>query len=778
MALCLAVVATSRYSTDMSAFLPREPDARQRLLVDQIKDGALSRMVLLGIDGGTPAARAEASAKLAATLRKSTEFSGVVNGDAASREVDQALLLRYRYVLSPKVNAERFSSQGLHDAISQTLVELSGSAGLLLKSLLPRDPTGELWATLESVAGGSAPSSTDGAWASADGQRALLVTMTRAKGTDTDAQERALTVIRKSFDALNTDGTLQLRMSGTPVFAVHARSTIRSEIERLSLIGGLSVFALLFGVYRSWRNVAIGLLPVVSGILVAIAAVALSFDTVHAITIGFGTTLIGEAIDYSIYYLVQAHDPQAWRTTYWPTIRLGVATSLCGFAALLFSSFPGLAQLGAYSVAGLIAAAMVTRFVLPTLPTAPVPFARIDRLGRAVAWLAAWMQRLRWPAVALTLAALVLVLVQRDHLWASGLSGLNPAPLDMQKLDAELRRDAGTPDLQHMVVVTAETEEAALRAAEQAEQSLRPMLASGRLSGIDNPAHFLPSQIVQHERLAALPAADELRSRLTSALNELPLKIDRLTPFVEDVARAKNEGPLTASALAGSSFAFAVQTLLLPRDGQWSVLMPLRLPAAGASTNTEDLKSAVTTLLSSSPPRVEAFYVNLDEQATSVFGQYLRQALMLALAGSLAVLLLVAVALRDFRRTIRVLAPLVGAVALVMAAHLALGVRMTLLHLVGLLLIVAVGSNYALFFNQRVSQTSGAALPRTTALASLALANVSTIIGFGVLALSNVPVLNAIGATVGPGALLALLLAMSWAAGDARAASAPGAEAA
>ena len=91
---------------------------------------------------------------------------------------------------------------------------------------------------------------------------------------------------------------------------------------------------------------------------------------------------------------------------------------------------------------------------------------------------------------------------------------------------------------------------------------------------------------------------------------------------------------------------------------------------------------------------------------------------------------------------------------------------------------MAVGSNYALFFNQRVSQTSGAALPRTTALASLALANVSTIIGFGVLALSNVPVLNAIGATVGPGALLALLLAMSWAAGDARAASPPGAEAA
>ena len=140
---------------------------------------------------------------------------------------------------------------------------------------------------------------------------------------------------------------------------------------------------------------------------------------------------------------------------------------------------------------------------------------------------------------------------------------------------------------------------------------------------------------------------------------------------------------------------------------------------------------------------------------------------MLALAGSLGVVLLLALSLRDARRTLRVLAPLVGAVALVMAAHVLLGVRMTLLHLVGLLLIVAVGSNYALFFNQAVGPAGGSALPRSTALASLALANVSTIIGFGVLSLSKVPVLHAIGATVGPGALLALLLAMSWSTGDA-----------
>ncbi|QTD43690.1 MMPL family transporter [Ottowia testudinis] len=768
MAACVALVATSRYSTDMSAFLPSDPDARQRLLVDQIKDGALSRMILMGIDGGTPEARAAASAQLAATLRQSNAFAGVVNGDAASRDIDQALLLRYRYVLSPQVNAARFSTQGLHDAIGHTLADLSGSAGLLLKSLLPRDPTGELWATLETVAGGHAPASSEGAWSSADGQRALLVTMTRPSGTDTDAQENALRFVHQSFDALNTEGVLQLRMSGTPVFAVHARATIRSEIERLSLLGGLGIFALLFGVYRSWRNVAIGLLPVVSGILVAIAAVALSFDTVHAITIGFGTTLIGEAIDYSIYYLVQAHDPKTWRRTFWPTIRLGVATSVCGFAVLLLSSFPGLAQLGAYSVAGLITAALVTRFVLPALPTAPVPLSRIDRLGRAAGRLVAIMQRLRWPVAFLALAALALLFNARSQLWAPGLSGLNPAPLDMQKLDAELRQDAGTPDLQHMVVVTAATQEAALRAAEQTEQRLQPLLASGVLTQIASPTHFLPSQALQQQRLAALPEPEELQERLAAALEGLPIKKERLTPFAQDVASAHAQGPLSTDALAGSSFAFGVQTLLLPRDGQWSVLMPLRLPAGAATARPDDLKNAVTPLLDAGAGSAEAFYVNLDEQAASTFGQYLQQALVLSLAGSLGVLLLVAAALRDLRLTLRVLAPLVGAVTLVMAAHVVLSVRMTLLHLVGLLLIVAVGSNYALFFNQRIAPAGDASTTRTAALASLVLANVSTILGFGVLALSNVPVLHAIGSTVGPGALLALLLAMSWSAGEPR----------
>ena len=75
-----------------------------------------------------------------------------------------------------------------------------------------------------------------------------------------------------------------------------------------------------------------------------------------------------------------------------------------------------------------------------------------------------------------------------------------------------------------------------------------------------------------------------------------------------------------------------------------------------------------------------------------------------------------------------------------------------------MLLTVAVGSNYALFFDRAENEEAGRIAPRT--LASLLFANIATVAGFGLLAFSPVPVLHAIGVTVGPGAILALFFSV------------------
>jgi predicted exporter len=187
------------------------------------------------------------------------------------------------------------------------------------------------------------------------------------------------------------------------------------------------------------------MLPVATGVLAGIAAVSLAFGQVHGMTLGFGTTLIGEAVDYAIYYLIQSRfaGPEHWRRESWPTVRLGLFTSLIGFAALVFTGFPGLAQLGVFSIAGLVAAAATTRYVFPALVPEGAPGAGFRvRLAEAMRAAASVLPRWRNVVAALALASLVVVAVAPSP-WRGELSALSPVlPAELAR-DAALRADVG-----------------------------------------------------------------------------------------------------------------------------------------------------------------------------------------------------------------------------------------------------------------------------------------------------------------------------------------------
>jgi predicted exporter len=311
-AFAAIIVARARYITDLSVFLPVNPTPVQQLLVDQLRDGPASRLILIAIVQGDAAARARASVALANRLRKDPQFSSVNNGAPDALQSDREFLFKHRYLLSESVTAERFSAPGLHAAISETIENLASPAGLLFKSLLPRDPTGELLNIIEQLSRSAAPETKDGVWVSADGSRCLAVAQTTASGSDSDAQARAIDAIRAAFAsavraAPPAMSAVQLKLSGPGVFAVAARAKIERAAVRLSIASGMLVVTLLLVVYRSLPALVLGLLPVASGALIGIAAVALGFGAVHGVTLGFGATLIGESVDYSIYFFIQSH---------------------------------------------------------------------------------------------------------------------------------------------------------------------------------------------------------------------------------------------------------------------------------------------------------------------------------------------------------------------------------------------------------------------------------------------------------------------------------------
>jgi len=526
---------------------------------------------------------------------------------------------------------------------------------------------------------------------------------------------------------------------------------MQEEIARLAVASFTVVTCLLLTVYRSPILFLLGMLPVVVGAVVGIASVSIGFGYVHGLTLGFGTTLIGEAVDYSIYLFIQQLAGSA-TLGFWRTITLGVLTSVAGYAALLFSGFPSLGQLGLYSIAGLIAAALTARYLLPPL----IPHR--TRLRGLRSWAAGLeraftcIRRFRWPALAVVLSALAIVLAHSGRIWNRQLTALSPVTASEQRVDAELRTDLSVSDMRYVATLTAGDEQSALEKAERAGRVLDDLVSRKVIGGYMSPAFVLPSLAEQRVRQSAIPPPGQMRFRLNQAVRGLPIRASLLEGFLSDLQAARERASVGRSDIAGTSMEPLVESLLVRRERDFLVLMPLRAAAASSAGGVIDLDAVASSLQQASLADIQL--IDILKETTDLFDGYLREALTLVGFGCAVILGLLLAALRSVRRTLRVVAPLACSVVCVTAALLACGIQLTILHLIGLLLVVAIGSNYALFFDQAVYTRSSEDLHQLRV--SLLVANLTAVSSFGVLGLSRVSLLSAIGTTVGLGAFLAL----------------------
>lgn len=786
--LFLALALRADYTTDLSAFLPAAPTENQQLLVDQLRSGPVSHLLLMGIESsGPPKAgervdelagerageqaaertaerageqatdpageRARLSRELVTALRGQPGIGAITNGAAADGDdASQKLIFDYRYLLGDATEAGRLAMPGLATALRDGLDTLASPLGLVYREIFTRDPTTETLRLVDRMQPAQTPRVIDGAWASDDGRRAIVLVRLEADGTALDSQQAALELIRSRFDQLRGETAARLVMTGTARFAVESRARIEADVHRLSLLGALVIIVLLLSVYRSPRLLALGLAPVLTGALAAVAMVSMVFGQVHAVTLGFGIALMAEALDYAIYLFVQGSSPALWRT-----VRLGVLTSLIGFATLVSSSFPGLAQLGVFAVTGLLVAALVSRFLLAPLVAAQ-PVTTPAWLGA----LARQLPRLRRlkavPLIALACSLAVVTGISASRpLWEASLESLSPVPAADQALDQELRSSLRAPDIRHVIAARAADEGAALSLAEAIGERLTPLITAGQLGGFQSPATVLAPPARQRERQAALPDRDRLLARVAEATQGLPIRAERLAPFIDDVVASHDLKPLAMADLGASDLSLAVTSLMVGSSQGFTAMLPLQADPDGEL----DVARIRESLFQTSPSLARSalgsvHLLDIKAETDDLYGAYLSEALTMAGIGALLIVAVLALALarppRGWAGRLRaVLLPLVAAELLVIATLAAAGIALTILHLVGLLLTLAVGSNYTLFFAERHDDER--------VLSSLLLANLTTAIGFGVLGLSQAPVLAAIGQTVGPGAILSLVFA-------------------
>jgi predicted exporter len=745
------VASRAHITSDFTAFLPARLDADEALLVHQLREGVAARTILIGISGADPAVLAGASRALAQRLSSSPRFVYVNNGEARFGAADRAFVERWRYLLSPAVTPARFSAAGLHAALGRALETLGSPLGGMLAAGVASDPTGEVRAYLESLPA-AGPDTRNGVWFSPDGRRALLVAETRAAASDLDAQARAASEVRSAFAAVMGARDASLTLTGPGVFAVESRALIRTDASSLSLIAGAAVLALLLFVYRSAALTLACFLPIASGILAGVALVVLAFGSIHGISLGFAAILFGEAVDYPSYLFLHNQPGDTLRATLarvWPTLRLAVLTTVLGGLSMLLSSFVGLAQLGLLLMSAILAAGLVTRYVLPEIaPARPVELARIAPL---LAWSALARDRralraLAWAALALVVAAGVL---RPGALWDDDLGRLNPIPDVERRADQELRAELRAPDVGAVIVLRAPNREQALERGEALAPALRDLVRDGLIAGFEAPSEILPSEALQRERRAALPGAPALHDALAQAGRGLPFRPGLFEPFLRDVERARSGPLLSPSDLRGTGLALKLDALLFPLRGEWVALVPLRgandLPAL--SSRFDALHAPGARLL------------DLRRETGTMIARYRGQTLKLTALGVGAMFVLLAWGLGGAGEAARVLMPVLLAAAVAAGLLPLFGTPLTLFHLVALLFVVGTGLNYSLFFNREPRDPD----ERRRTLLSLTVCALAVLCSAGTLALSATPVLRAIGVTVLVGTPLALLFSAAFA---------------
>ena len=161
-ATCVLVISRSQFTADMSAFMPRNPTPTQKIMVEQLRDGVVSRLILIGVEGAPAPVLAQLSKNMAATLRSSPELVAINNGEQAGMEKDFDLLWRNRYLLSDAVAPQHFTATGLQESLSAYLDLLSTPMSGMAQRVLPEDPSGEVIHLLEQLQGGSRPAMQDG----------------------------------------------------------------------------------------------------------------------------------------------------------------------------------------------------------------------------------------------------------------------------------------------------------------------------------------------------------------------------------------------------------------------------------------------------------------------------------------------------------------------------------------------------------------------------------------------------------------------------------------
>jgi predicted exporter len=752
----IVIVTKIRVSTDLALFLPEPVSKVERLLHHQLDSGASTNIIFLGFSGVPVAELAAFNQRITEKLRQSDTFSKVTNNAASLSESGLEFLEKNRYLLTHNDLSEQFSVSGFNTALNARLEGLLSSSAPIEKRYIRKDPTGEIIGLLGDWQGKISrhkrPVELHGVWFSDDRTRTLLILEIAADISKLANQIAAVMEIRSIYDSIKQPGLVKI-MTGPAVFAVESGEDIRADVKNLTLIAVVLVVLFLLTAYRSFRMVVLVVCPLLVGIIIATATILLLYGRIHGITLAFGITLAGVAVDYPIHLLTglrgEATQDQERIAKIWRTLRLGVFSTVIAYAAFLVSGFGGMQQLGLFTIVGLAAAAIFSRWVLPILA--------IKRPGKQPGlvlfhqWLKILGQnaaKLRWLVLCALIVSLAAIALLDRTILHLNVDSLSPVKKERRAEGKLLRSDLGFWYGGSMMLVTAPNKEGVLQFSESLQFDLDSLVKDEVIEGYDMAAHFLPSMNRQALRKSQIADVAVLRSNLEQALDGLPFKKGIFKPFFEEISGTADLPLVDPGALENTAIGKKLNPLLFDFEEEAGGVILLH------SVNDEDKLRELANRHDG------LYYMHLKTASTDLVARSVDRVSVIMLICIVLIYAVLALSFKSMRRPLKIMVPALSAAVVAAAVLVFSGNPLSIFHLISLLLVVGLGLDYALFFNRLPENTD----EWDTTFRSLWVCGITTILVFGVLMLSQTPPLEAIGVTVALGALMSMIFAAMWAA--------------
>lgn len=736
--------------TNLLALLPpteHNPVAEQA--ISKLADYAGNRAIFL-IGQHSPEAAAGAARAFAAQLRKNDAFRQVIV-DIPPLDPTQltGLYLQHRFNLLADADRSALAGANLEERLQRKLYA-PFRFGLTLSS--SEDPFGLTDAWLAGLPLNSLKLEAENGLLVAHGaDKTWIFVSAELAGSayDNEAQRRVVDAVSNAETTLRKDQTkVEVLRTGTIFYANAARSSAEKEMDLIGAGSLTGMLLLLYLVFRSLRPLALGLLSVAFGIAAAVAATVWAYGEMHLITLVFGASLIGEAIDYSIQYFAAhlgagaAWEPMAGLRRIAPGLTVALATSLLGYGALMLSPFPALSQIALFALVGLSAAWLSVFLLLPSLLTRPNsrdPEVAVAAPQRLLVW---WQMHMSRRACFI-LATLLLVLAVPGWLQLRGNDDVHLLIARSPTLVAQeerIRELAGFDNSSQFFLVEGETPDAVLAKEEMLTAPLSKLAEKGDIAGYQSISAFVPSAARQAENRALWQAK----------------VFDDETALATLFAHTGLRDEIAAQQISAFK-ASAGQTLKLENWLQEKISLPFRHLWLGQTEHgyaSIVLPQNVRSVARLSEVAAGLPGVTLVDKAGSVtrlFHDY-RQWGALWLLGAICLVFCILCMRYGWRQGGIVLAPTILAMTLALGIFGYIGAPLTLFNLMGLMLVLGVGVNYAIFLRE-------GGVHAAATFAGVLLSAGTTLLSFGLLTFSSMPALSNFGLTLLVGVGIAVLLA-------------------